>query len=63
MRYHNVVDLSRFGEAGRLVHKNFRDFTKGKRPEADIFDLLTPTILNKELKTYMPGLSAKVFRT
>jgi DNA topoisomerase I len=28
-----------------------------------VFDLITTTMLNKELTGYMPGLSAKVFRT
>jgi DNA topoisomerase-1 len=63
MRYHNIVDLGRFGEAGRLVHKNFKSFAKGKPQNADIFDVLTPSLLNDELKKYMAGLSAKVFRT
>ena len=32
-------------------------------PTEDVFDLINPTQLNKELTSMMPGLSAKVFRT
>lgn len=34
-----------------------------QKPTEDVFDLITTTMLNKELTGYMPGLSAKVFRT
>ena len=36
---------------------------KGKGGSEDVFDRLNPTLLNAHLKTLMPGLSAKVFRT
>uniref|UniRef100_A0A0A9YFZ7 DNA topoisomerase 1 n=1 Tax=Lygus hesperus TaxID=30085 RepID=A0A0A9YFZ7_LYGHE len=36
---------------------------RGKKPHKDIFDQLTPTHLNEYLKSFMDGLSAKVFRT
>lgn len=32
-------------------------------PAEDVFDLINPSLLNKELTAMMPGLSAKVFRT
>ena len=38
-------------------------FCQGKKSDADIFETLTPTILNQHLSGLMPGLSAKVFRT
>ncbi|CCW60738.1 unnamed protein product [Phytomonas sp. EM1] len=38
-------------------------FTRGKRKDDDVFDHLTPTQLNDHLKSFMEGLSAKVFRT
>lgn len=38
-------------------------FMRGKKPHKDIFDQLTPTQLNEHLKSFMDGLSAKVFRT
>lgn len=63
MRYFNTVDLGRYGPTGERVYKNLRRLVRGKKPEEDVFDLLTPTNLNKELQALMPGLSAKVFRT
>ena len=45
------------------VYDNFKRFTKGKKKGEDIFHLLTTTELNSHLKTFMEGLSAKVFRT
>lgn len=46
------------------VFKNLKIFKKEpKRDGDDIFDRLNTTQLNKHLTSYMPGLSAKVFRT
>jgi DNA topoisomerase-1 len=46
------------------VFKNLKIFKKApKRDGDDIFDRLNTTQLNKHLTNYMPGLSAKVFRT
>ncbi|KAI1465709.1 putative TOP1 protein [Daldinia caldariorum] len=48
----------------RQVFKNLRVFKKPPKKEGDdIFDRLTTTQLNKHLSSYMPGLTAKVFRT
>ncbi|KAL9189416.1 hypothetical protein ACHAXT_009091 [Thalassiosira profunda] len=48
---------------GEQVFKNFQLFCKKKKPKDEVFDDLTPTILNDHLKGIMEGLSAKVFRT
>mmetsp|Transcript_7457 Transcript_7457/g.15490 ORF Transcript_7457/g.15490 Transcript_7457/m.15490 type:complete len:789 (+) Transcript_7457:189-2555(+) len=48
---------------GTQVYKNFKAFCQAKKPSDDIFETLTPTILNQHLGGLMPGLSAKVFRT
>ncbi len=46
------------------VFRNLKMFKKGPKTDGDdIFDRLTTTQLNKHLTNYMPGLSAKVFRT
>lgn len=46
------------------VYKNLRIFKKApKGPGDQIFDRLDPSILNKHLQNYMPGLTAKCFRT
>ncbi|KAI1082969.1 hypothetical protein F5B20DRAFT_531072 [Whalleya microplaca] len=48
----------------RQVFKNLRVFKKPPKKEGDdVFDRLTTTQLNKHLSSYMPGLTAKVFRT
>eukprot|EP00009_Paramoeba_aestuarina_P012529 CAMPEP_0201535088 /NCGR_PEP_ID=MMETSP0161_2-20130828/58010_1 /ASSEMBLY_ACC=CAM_ASM_000251 /TAXON_ID=180227 /ORGANISM="Neoparamoeba aestuarina, Strain SoJaBio B1-5/56/2" /LENGTH=362 /DNA_ID=CAMNT_0047940059 /DNA_START=161 /DNA_END=1245 /DNA_ORIENTATION=- len=38
-------------------------FIKGKSPEHDLFHLINPSKINKYLKSFMEGLTAKVFRT
>lgn len=51
-------------EVDPQVFKNLKIFKKPpKREGDDIFDRLTTTQLNNHLKNYMPGLTAKVFRT
>ncbi|KAF2858760.1 hypothetical protein K470DRAFT_272146 [Piedraia hortae CBS 480.64] len=46
------------------VFKNLRIFKRPPKKEGDeIFDRLTTSGLNKHLSSYMPGLTAKVFRT
>jgi DNA topoisomerase-1 len=64
MRYHNTIDLSRYGDVGLRVLHNLKKLCKGKDPvEENVFDMVDPSRLNKELSDLMPGLSAKVFRT
>lgn len=57
MRYLNTVELD------ERAYKNLESFTKGKKPSEEIFDNLTTTLLNEHLKSLMPDLTAKVFRT
>ena len=46
------------------VFKNLKIFKKSPKGEGDdIFDRLTTSALNKHLANFMPGLTAKVFRT
>lgn len=46
------------------VFKNLKIFKKApKKPGDDLFDRLDPSILNKYFHSYLPGLTAKVFRT
>ncbi|TVY49005.1 DNA topoisomerase [Lachnellula occidentalis] len=60
-------DSIRFYQEVRVdtqVFKNLKLFKKSPKKDGDdIFDRLTTTQLNKHLTSYMPGLSAKVFRT
>lgn len=57
MRYHNEVEVE------KQVFDNLGLFMRKKRPEQDVFHRLTVAGLNDYLKSLMPGLSAKVFRT
>lgn len=51
-------------EVDKQVFKNLTIFKKPpKKPGHQLFDRLDPSILNKHLQNYMPGLTAKVFRT
>lgn len=63
MLFKQTIDFASYGENGKQVFKNLKHFAKDKKPEQDIFELLTPTVLNAHLSSLMPGLSAKVFRT
>ena len=42
---------------------NLRAFCSKKSPKDDVFDLLSTSSLNARLTQFMPGLTAKVFRT
>lgn len=56
--YHNEMEVI------PQVFKNLKIFKKAPKKVGDqIFDRLDPSILNKHLQNYMPGLTAKVFRT
>ena len=48
---------------GTQVYKNFYQFCRRKEPSSDVFEDLTPPMLNNHLKGIMEGLTAKVFRT
>ncbi|CCC69790.1 hypothetical protein NCAS_0D02090 [Naumovozyma castellii] len=51
-------------EVDKKVFKNLKIFKRPpKQPGHQLFDRLDPSTLNKHLQNYMPGLSAKVFRT
>lgn len=51
-------------EVDDQVFKNLKIFKKAPKKDGDeIFDRLTTSGLNKHLSSYMPGLTAKVFRT
>jgi DNA topoisomerase I len=50
-------------EVERRIWLNFQRFCKHKKRTDGVFDRLTTGALNAHLKDYMPGLTAKVFRT
>ncbi|KAL5615367.1 uncharacterized protein BROUX77_001204 [Berkeleyomyces rouxiae] len=58
IRYYDEVPVD------RQVFKNMKLFKKAPKTSGDdIFDRLNTSQLNKHLSSYMPGLTAKVFRT
>lgn len=57
MRYNKEVEVP------QEIYDNFKKFQAGKRQSEDIFDALSTSSLNDHLKSLMPGLTAKVFRT
>ncbi|KAI5310803.1 DNA topoisomerase 1 [Ascosphaera atra] len=58
IRYYDEVEVD------PQVFKNLKIFKKPPKGEGDdIFDRLNTASLNKHLSQYMPGLTAKVFRT
>lgn len=58
IRYYQEVQVE------KQVFKNLMIFKRApKQPGHQLFDRLEPSILNKHLQSYMPGLTAKVFRT
>eukprot|EP00736_Rhodelphis_marinus_P006191 Rmarinus@m.10293 len=57
MRYFNTVEVD------PKVFELVKEFMHRKQPEEDLFDKLTVGFLNSHIKSYLDGLSAKVFRT
>lgn len=58
IRYHQEVEVD------QAVFENIKIFKRAPKTVGDdIFDRLDPPLLNKHLQNYMPGLTAKVFRT
>lgn len=51
-------------EVPPAIYKNLKNFAaKPKKKDTELFDKLSTTLLNEYLKTFMDGLTAKVFRT
>ncbi|KAK9238515.1 hypothetical protein V1525DRAFT_358095 [Lipomyces kononenkoae] len=58
IRYYQEVKVD------QQVYKNLKLFKKAPKKFGDqLFDRLDPPTLNRHLQNYMPGLTAKVFRT
>lgn len=63
MQYKQNIDFRRYGAIGEMVFGCLRSFCAGKKSTDEVFETLTPPVLNKHLNSLMPGLTAKVFRT
>jgi DNA topoisomerase-1 len=46
-----------------LVHNKLNDFMKSKNKNDQLFDKITPSMMNKYLQSFMKNLTTKVFRT
>ncbi len=55
--------LKTIPEAEPVLLENLRRYTRGKKPEDEIFDVVTSSTVNNFLSGIVPGLTAKVFRT
>lgn len=63
MLFRQTIDFSKYGEIGKLVYQCLKSFCAGKKETDEVFETLSPPILNKHLNSLMDGLTAKVFRT
>eukprot|EP01039_Chlorochromonas_danica_P009197 gene9197-10157_t len=63
MLFKQTINFAQHGDLGKAVYGCLRDFCANKRPDQDVFETLTPPVLNKHLNSLMKGLTAKVFRT
>lgn len=57
------VRYNRTLEIDSQVYQNLVEFMEGKSSSDQLFDLITPTDINKYLQSFMKNLTAKVFRT
>jgi len=57
IRFKNSVTVT------EQVYNNISDFTKGKKPTEQLFDKVSPPVVNEYFKEFMEDLTAKVFRT
>lgn len=46
-----------------VIYNSLKDFMKGKADDDELFDKITSADINKYLQSFMPNLTAKVFRT
>jgi DNA topoisomerase I len=63
MLFKQTINFAQHGDIGKIVFRNIKSFCAGKKPSDEVFNTLTPGVLNKHLTSIMPGLTAKVFRT
>ena len=64
MRHFQTIDLGKhYGDVGERVFNNLKKFCQKKSADEPVFCQVSVSELNDHLKSLMPGLSAKVFRT
>jgi DNA topoisomerase-1 len=63
MLYKQNINFALHGDLGKQVYDCLKQFCRGKGADSNVFDTLSPPVLNKHLDSLMKGLTAKVFRT
>jgi DNA topoisomerase I len=63
MLFKQTINFAQHGDLGKQVYQCLKTFCANKQPDEDVFETLTPPVLNKHLNSLMKGLTAKVFRT
>jgi DNA topoisomerase-1 len=63
MLFKQTIHFATHGDLGKQVYHALQGFCLNKRSDQDVFETLTPALLNKHLNSLMKGLTAKVFRT
>ncbi len=57
IRYYNKLQVE------SNIYKNILEFVKDKKPDEEVFEMITSNDINKYLQTFLKNLTAKVFRT
>lgn len=63
MLFKQRINFAQYGDLGKQVFNNLKQFCAGKKKDMDVFETLDPPKLNAHLSSLMKGLTAKVFRT
>lgn len=65
MLFRQTIDFAQpqYGDLAKTVYSCLKSFCAHKKPTDDVFETLSPPVLNKHLSSLMDGLTAKVFRT
>ena len=59
----DYIRFKRTLEVSSQVYKNLKEFISGKNLDDNLFDQITSNDVNKYLQSFMPNITAKVFRT
>lgn len=57
------IRYKRIWTVDEQVYKNLQEFTQNKTPDQALFDKINANDVNRYLRSFMPHLTAKVFRT
>jgi DNA topoisomerase I len=63
MLFRQTINFAQYGDLAKTVYQCLKSFCAHKKPTDEVFETLSPPVLNKHLSSLMDGLTAKVFRT